>query len=223
MLLATSGLATAWRGARHVVRVPVRAPPRPRLGVFGASIMALEPCVCPAEAGGAHQSLPRNVSRGELGRRTVFVHLPRSPDRRPCTLREASPPTIKVTHPLDFPCYVAAAGLVGCGVASLTQPMWYVPRPLVSVVRLEKPKVEFSHPYDKKPWWWRLWFISKRLTYLTLLWIPCGQLLSCRTSLVIQTFGRDISDLLRTLEGRMLFPKVRSVDVNARTFFPATS
>ena len=78
------------------------------------------------------------------------------------------------THPLDFPCYVVAAGLAACGVASLTERMWHAPRPLVSVVRLEKPKTEFSHPYDRKPWWWRYWFISKRLAYLTLLWIPCG-------------------------------------------------
>ena len=78
------------------------------------------------------------------------------------------------THPLDFPSYLVAFGLIGVGMTGLTEHMIRVPPSLVSVVRLEKPKVEFSHPYDKKPWWWQYWFMTKRLAYLTLLWIPCG-------------------------------------------------
>ena len=52
--------------------------------------------------------------------------------------------------------------------------MWRSPIQIASVTRLEMPVAEFEHPYDKKPWVWRVWFTAKRLSYLVMLWIPCG-------------------------------------------------
>ena len=121
LLLATSGLAT-WRGARHVVRVPVRAPPRPRLGAFSAPPSWHSNLVSAQQRLGAPTSHCLGMFRrgGSLGA-ALFSSTSRGPDRRPCYPARDRSPTIRAARTsLDFPCYVAAAGLVGCGVASLT-------------------------------------------------------------------------------------------------------
>ena len=73
-----------------------------------------------------------------------------------------------------IPSLLVATSLVAGGVAALTEKMWRSPIQIASVTRLEMPVAEFEHPYDKKPWVWRVWFTAKRLSYLVMLWIPCG-------------------------------------------------
>lgn len=74
----------------------------------------------------------------------------------------------------NIPSLLIGSGLVCGGVMGLTEKMWRSPIQINSVSRLEAPALEFSHPYDKKPFLWRLWFTTKRLGYLIVLWIPCG-------------------------------------------------
>ena len=53
-----------------------------------------------------------------------------------------------VASALDLPVFLVGAGLVGGGVAAITAEQWY-PAPSPSAVfRLERPTVEFSHPYE---------------------------------------------------------------------------
>ena len=91
--------------------------------------------------------------------------------RRPFS--NSSSTTSKTTSS-NFPAYLVGLGLVSGGVALVTEKQWRAPIQIATITRLEMPREEFSHPYDKKPWYWKYWFTAKRLTYLVVLWIPCG-------------------------------------------------
>jgi predicted unusual protein kinase regulating ubiquinone biosynthesis (AarF/ABC1/UbiB family) len=74
----------------------------------------------------------------------------------------------------NIPSLLIGTGLVCGGLAALTEKSWRNPIQINSVTRLEEPILEFQHPYNKKPLWWRIWFATKRLGYLIVLWIPCS-------------------------------------------------